>query len=743
RVFEAALKICPGKCILNSINFEEGEERLKRFLPIIKRYGAGVIVGVIDENKGMAVSRKEKLRIAQKLHGFLVKKYKMPEEDIIFDALVFPAGTGSREYMGSARETIEGIRLIKARFPKCRTILGISNVSFGLPAAGREVMHAVFLKHCVSAGLDLAIAKVAGLPAFSSIPAAEVKLAERLLFWKGPGDPKCPKDYDAIVEFSSHFRSKKLPAKIISERTRLTPQERIIKYVVEGSKQGLSEDLDILLEKMKPIEIINGPLMDAMAEVERLFTGNELIIAEILGSAGVMKAAMEHLAPRMHSAAASTKAKIMIATVKGDVHDIGKNLVHIIFKNNGYEVVDLGNKVTPEALIAAIREHKPDLVGLSGLLVKSVQQMVVTAKACREQGIDVPFLVGGAALSINFTAKEIAPAYQAPVFYAKDAMAGLRLVNQYVGPGSREALVEQNRQSQADVRAKDTCKPKADPVLKKIQRARIYHDAPVPVPPDIESHLVEAYDLKTIFAYIDPIMLYCRQLGLRGNPERLFGLREPQALKLQRTVQEIQEEVIEKQLIKPKAIYKFFPVAGQENKILIFKDPKDSNPVEVFDFPRQADGEELCLSDYVRSLESEKRDFFAMFAVTCGHGITELSCGYREKGEYMRSQVIQALAIESAEALTELLHEELRKMWGFPDPQDLNLRQKFQAKYRGIRVSFGYPTCPNIEDQAKLFKLLDLEKHISLKLTDSYMMEPEASVSAIVFHHPQAKYFSI
>src|SRR2546426_2738797 len=391
-VIERALRACQGKAIVNSINLEDGEERFEKVVPLLRTYGGAVVVGCIDEDKqqGMAVTRARKLAVAERSHALLTEKYGVPARDLIFDALVFPVGTGDVNYIGSAVETIEGIRAIKARFPECKTILGISNVSFGLPPAGREVLNAVFLYHCTKAGLDYAIVNTERLERYPSIPDEERRLAEDLIYWRGA---------DPVAAFAAYFREKK---KAPPAASTLSLDERLARYIVEGSRDRLVDDLNAKLGEATPLEIINGPLMRGMDEVGRLFNHNQLIVAEVLQSAEAMKAAVAHLEPFMAKTESATRGTFILATVKGDVHDIGKNLVEIILSNNGYRVINLGIKVPPEELIAAYHTHKPDAFGLSGLLVKSAQQMVLTAQDLRAAAIEIPLFVGGAALTPKF-----------------------------------------------------------------------------------------------------------------------------------------------------------------------------------------------------------------------------------------------------------------------------------------------------------------------------------------------------
>jgi 5-methyltetrahydrofolate--homocysteine methyltransferase len=742
RVMEEALKRCPGKCVLNSINLEDGEERFEKIVPLIHAYGAAVVVGTIDEDKamGMAVTRRRKLDVALRSFKLLTEKYGLSASDIYFDPLVFPTGTGDKNYYGSAIETIEGIRLIKEALPHCKTVLGISNVSFGLPAAGREILNSVFLHRCVQAGLDLAIVSSEKLARYASIPDEEKNLVDDLLTWKGPGDPSRPAGYDAVAEFAVRFRDVKPAAKSPSERLKLPLEERLAKNVLEGSKEGLLEDLGELLKTKSPLEIINGPLMKGMDEVGRLFAANEMIVAEVLQCAEVMKAAVNFLEPRMDKTKTTSRGRVILATVKGDVHDIGKNLVHIILKNNGYEIHDLGIKVAPEQLLEAVKRLAPQMLGLSGLLVKSAQQMVITAGDLTNAGVTLPILVGGAALSSRFTAKRIAPSYDGPVFYAKDAMMGLDLANDYFNPDKRAGLLAKNKDLQEHLRVED---PAPAPTgLAPAVKAVIDHGAPCPQPPDLKTHVLDSFDVADVFRYVNPIMLYGKHLGLKGNLERLLQEKNPKAIELQRQVSSLQNEILAKGMIKARAVYRFYAAYSEGDYVHLCESPGRPSAA-VFEFPRQKGGEGLCLADFVAPKSSGQTDFVALFVVTCGAGVREIAEAYRESGEYLKSHALQAVAIESAEGFAELLHERIRSMWGIPDAPTLSIREKFQAKYRGLRVSFGYPACPNLEDQAKLFALLKPEKNAGVALTDGFMMEPEASVSALVFHHPQARYFSV
>jgi len=737
RVIEESLKRSQGKAIINSINLEDGEERFEKVVPLVRKYGAAVVVGCIDEDpvQGMAVTRKRKVEVAKRSYDLLTRKYGVPAEDLIFDPLVFPLGTGDQNYIGAGEETIEGVRLIKETFPECKTILGISNVSFGLPPAGREVLNSVFLYHCVKAGLDMAIVNSEKLERYASIPEEERRLSEDLIYWRGE---------DPVAAFAAHFRQKNTKDKT-DTRKDLPLDERLARCIIEGSKEGLVDDLNEALKTRKPLEVINGPLMTGMDEVGRLFNNNELIVAEVLQSAEAMKAAVGHLEQFMEKAADALKGSVILATVKGDVHDIGKNLVEIILGNNGYRVINLGIKVPPETLIDAYRTHKPDMIGLSGLLVKSAQQMVVTAQDLKTAGVSCPILVGGAALTARFTATKIAPEYEGLVCYANDAMNGLDLANQIVVPDKRAALNEKivaDRKRLIEQVQKPTDAAVMVEAITTPRVSSITHDGEIPLPPDLRSHVLDNYDLEDVFAYINPTMLYGKHLGLKGNLETLLEQGDKKARDLDRLVRGLEDEILAKKMLRARGVYKFFPANSNGDEILIYNSA-GTEVIEVFHFPRQAHGEGLCLSDFVAPQSSGKRDYVAMFTVTCGHGVRELSEQYKQDGQYPKSHTLQVIAIEGAEAFAELLHRRLREMWGFPDAAELTMRERFKARYRGVRVSFGYPACPRLEDQAKLFKLLQTTETIGVDLTEGFMMEPEASVSALVFHHPHAKYFSI
>jgi 5-methyltetrahydrofolate--homocysteine methyltransferase len=734
-VIELALTKLQGKSIINSINLEDGEERFQAVVPLAKRYGAALVVGCIDDDKeqAQAITKERKLEVAIRSTKLLTEKYGIPIEDIFFDPLVFPVGTGDQNYVGSGAETVEGVRLIKQALPGVKTILGISNVSFGLPAAGREVLNSVFLYHCVQAGLDMAIVNSEGMERYASIPEEERKLAENLIWYSGD---------DPVAAFADHFRDK-APKATSEERKSLPLDERLALCIIEGSKEGLAEDLDEALTGRTPLEIINGPLMDGMSEVGRQFNANQLIVAEVLQSAESMKFSVSHLEPHMEQADAAVKGKIVLATVKGDVHDIGKNLVEIIMGNNGYQVINLGIKVPPDVLIAAVKEHKPDMVGLSGLLVKSAKMMVETAQDFSQAGITTPVLVGGAALSNRFTRLRIAPEYDGMVAYAPDAMSGLALANSIQDADERAKLVASfDEEADAMRVADEAAQSSKEEVGEDVPPAQLRHDFDIPNPPDLRLHVINDHPLDEIFPFINPQMLYVRHLGYKGRFADDLEAGVEAAVELRESVRKVEDLMLAQSDIKAHAIFKFFPANSDGQRIQV-NGAEDKKIAEEFYLGRQSQRDGLCLADYLLPQSSGKTDYLGMFVVSVGNGVRALAEKWMADGQFLNSHILSALALESAEAFAELLHQQIRQMWGFGDKAGTTPQDLFRTQYHGKRFSFGYPACPRLEDQEQLFRLLDVSANLDVELTEGYMMDPESSVSALVFHHPDAKYFNL
>ncbi|WP_078578119.1 methionine synthase [Salipaludibacillus agaradhaerens] len=736
-VIEKALTYSQGKAIINSINLEDGEEEFKKVAELIHRFGAAVVVGTIDE-EGMGVSVERKVAIAERSFDLLVNGYGVSPQDIIFDPLVFPVGTGDEQYIGSAEATVEGIRKIKELFPQCLTILGVSNVSFGLPPLGREVLNAAFMYHCTRAGLDYAIVNTEKLERYGSISEEERQLADDLLFRTND---------DTLAAFTDFYRKKK-PRKATAVK-KLPLKERLADYIIEGSKDGLNDDLAEALKTYRdPLSIINGPLMDGMDEVGKLFNNNELIVAEVLQSAEAMKAAVAYLEPYMEKKADDRgKGKILLATVKGDVHDIGKNLVEIILQNNGFSIVNLGIKVPPNDIIDAVEREKPDAIGLSGLLVKSTQQMVLTANDLRERGISIPILVGGAALTRRFTENKISKQYEGLVLYAKDAMTGLELANKLARPEDKKELITLHKKRQKEIKEQDlhgdvAKKQGVTSGTKVLTRRSETENSPIFIPEDLSLHVLRNFRLSHLLPYINMQTLLGQHLGIQGNIARNCERGDKKTLELKEKVMAFLHKAEKERLLQANGMYRFYPAQADGDSVLIFDRDDHTRVLERFDFPRQSKPPYLCLADFLRDKADGEMDYVGFLTVTAGSGVREIAEKAKHEGNYLYSHLVQAVALEVAEAFAERIHQLMRDKWGFPDSADFTMKERFSARYQGVRVSFGYPACPNLEDQAKLFNLLEPSK-IDVQLTEEYMMEPEASVSAMVFAHPKGRYFSV
>lgn len=744
-VVEKGLTYLQGKGIINSINLEDGEEKFKKMAEVIKEFGAAVVVGLIDE-EGMAVSLEKKIKVARRSYELLTKKYGIDERDIIFDTLVFPVATGDQKYIGSASATIEAIREIKKEMPNVKTILGVSNISFGLPIAGREVLNTYYMNKAYEAGLDFAIVNTEKIIPMDEISDEEKELSENILFHT---------DDENVSKFANFYRDKKATKKKV-DVSNLTVEEKVANLVVEGSKKDLTILLDELLKKYTPIEIINGPLMTGMDEVGRLFNKNDLIVAEVLQSAEVMKASVAHLEQFMEKDESSVKGKIIMATVKGDVHDIGKNLVGIIIGNNGYEVIDLGINTPAEKIRDAVVKEKADFLGLSGLLVKSAAEMVNTVAVLREAGISIPIFVGGAALTEKFTVNKIEPAYENNiVIYSKDAMTALSDLNKMIDEKKfeefREYLQKRRdlllikdekelqklkvKQTVSDIKDKDGTFDYSKIEIPKYNFEKIYK------PETLNKQIITNIKAKDVFPFINLQMLIGKHLGLKWIVGKMLEKQDSRTVKIYNEIKEIIEHGDE--YFDITAIYKYFPVRRKNGKeknefsLEILSDDL-TEVIETFNFPRQKYGQYLSLNDYVNP---DGIDYVGFFVVTAGEKSRIVSNELKAKGEFYKGHLVNSIGLELAEATSEYIHQIMRKDVGIID-KELQTEDILKANYQGNRYSFGYPACPDLSDQKKLFKLLKPEIY-GIKLTDEFMMYPEASVSAIVFSQPFCKYFNM
>jgi len=729
KVIAMALTYSQGKAFINSINLEDGEERFEEICPLAREFGAAIVVGCIDDDpqQGMGVSLERKLEIAERSFQLLTNKYGIPAEDIYWDALVFPCGTGDQQYAGSAVATIDALGALKKKFPGTKTVLGVSNVSFGLPSAGREVLNSVFLYHCTKSGLDLAIVNSEKLERFAEIPPEEIQLCDDLLWNRGP---------NPIAGFNAHFGVKVTRKKISKEN--FTLEERLARYIIEGSRDGLIEDLELARQVYKPLDIINGPLMAGMDEVGRLFNDNKLIVAEVLQSAEAMKLAVKTLEAHMEKTSASLRGRVVLATVKGDVHDIGKNLVEIILSNNGFEVVNLGIKIPSQELIEAQKKYNPSLIGLSGLLVKSAQQMVETAADMAAAGITTPILVGGAALTRNFVDRKIAPAYTTGVVeYANDAMDGLDLAKQIVIPEKFIDLQSKIKLRRSQLAARVSTPSNAfDPGEVRSSSIAI-QESPL-VPTDLSRHRLEL-PLDRVWNFINPLMLYGKHLGVSGLHIRDFDNPDhKKSAAIRDLVHELMSDA--KSWMKARSVFQFFRANSDGNSLSVFPEIGET-PLVTWKFKRQQVQDGLCLADMVNPA-GRPQDYVCLFVTSALGPIREKADELKERGEFLKSHALLSLALETAEASAEMLHSQLRAQWGFPDHPDMKMMDRFQARYRGKRYSFGYPACPELEYQKELFELLKPEE-MGVTLTEGFMMSPESSVSALVFSHPTASYFGV
>lgn len=742
-VLERALELVPGRPVLNSVNLEDGGGRLREIARLTRRFGAALVAGCIDEHpsEGMARTAGRKLEVATRLLAEL-EACGIEKSDVLVDALVFPAASGDARFAGAATETVQGVRLIKERFPDTQTVLGISNVSFGLPAAGREVLNAVFLHHCVQAGLDAAIVNTEQLVRFPTIAPADVALAEAVL-WEG--------NQAAIDAFTARFRAARRQESDPGET--LPAEERLRRMVVDGRQTGLFAVLDELLGRHDALAIVNGPLLAGMDEVGRLFGAGQLIVAEVLVSAEVMRAAVDHLKPHLGASPEASRGSLLLATVRGDVHDIGKSLVSIIFSSNGFRVVDLGVQVGSDRLIGAWQESPTDLIGLSGLLVRSAHQMAATAADLAAAGVSAPLLVGGAALSRAFTRDTIAPAYAGEVRYAADAMDGLAAAIELLRPDRGTSSPAAVRDGERATEPQPSLSPQpasetpagGSPAVRSGRAADAGFEseparrtALIPPPPDLLRHVLPELPLDDIFPFLNWQMLLGKHLGVRGSVRALLERHDVRTEEVARRVEALQDAAVARAWLRPAAVYQFFRAVSQDDSVVLMS--SDHSALATLPFARQTRPPHACAADWVAP-EPHAADTVALLLVTAGIGVADRAAELREAGRLADSIALQALAIETAEAAAEWLYSRLRALWGFPDPSELTMPERLRGAYRGVRLSFGYPACPALEPQADLFHLLQ-PGIIGVRLTAEYMMDPEASVSAVVFHHPDGRYLS-
>ena len=752
---EAGLQHAGGKSILNSTNYEDGVPRFLKVIDLAKRYGASVVIGTIDE-EGMARTAEGKFKIAKRAYEQATQEAGLPGSDIFFDPLALPISTGIEEDRRNALETIESIKRIKNELPGAYTLLGVSNISFGLNPASRVVLNSVFLHDAVEAGLDAAIVNASKIEPLNRIGEKEIKVARELIYdQRRFENDVCV--YDPLTEFTKLFEGVK--SKATKKATKgETVEERLKNHIIDGEKIGLEGELKVALEKHSALDIINNILLEGMKVVGDLFGSGQMQLPFVLQSAEAMKAAVRFLEPFMEKKGGATaKGTMVLATVKGDVHDIGKNLVDIILTNNGYKVHNLGIKQPIEAILQACEETSADAIGMSGLLVKSTLIMKDNLELMNERGVKVPVILGGAALTRRYVEDDLKSLYKGSLYYAHDAFAGLRTMDQLVGAtnqtdtnrsgdGAKVEVtddVEDLTGEEAKLGIRKAARPRgATPSVGTTHttRSNVSPEVPIPTPPFYGSRVVEDISLDDVFAYVNETALFKGQWQFKQGktpPEQYQALvRE----KVRPVYEELKERSKRERLLVPKVVYGYFACQSSGNDLIVY----DENQREQmrFTFPRQPAGKHLCLADFFASQDSGRMDVVGFHLVTVGRRASEYAHELFNSDNYSDYLYFHGLSVEAAEALAEFWHKRIRQELGIAGSDATSLTRLFHQQYQGSRYSFGYPACPRLEDQEKLFTLLDPAR-IDVTLTEEFQLEPEQSTSAIIVHHPEAKYFSI
>lgn len=806
---EAGLEHAGGKCILNSTNYEDGEPRFLKVLDLAKEYGAAVVIGLIDED-GMARTAEDKIRIARRAYKQAVE-YGIEAHDIFFDPLALPISTGIEEDRKNADATIRAIRQIKEEMPDANIILGVSNISFGLSPAARVVLNSIFLHECVEAGMNSAIVNASKILPLIRFNEHEIETARDLIYDRrkfaasddAVTDAGVPGDvctYDPLTEFTTLFEGKTAQS-IKPDISNLPVEERLKQHIIDGEKIGLEDSLKEALNDYPPLDIINNILLDGMKVVGDLFGSGQMQLPFVLQSAEAMKAAVKFLEPFMEKADSTNKGTMVLATVKGDVHDIGKNLVDIILTNNGYRVVNLGIKQPIDDILRAWEETKCDAIGMSGLLVKSTLIMRDNLLEMNERGINVPVILGGAALNRRYVDNDLIPLYNGQLFYARDAFDGLHAMDELTNAERGTGNAESDTKAHTSVKAKQASagtgvtEAETRPLgsvlseseddedadrMPAIQsedlvgedaklgqeaarvssrssgdtthttRSEVAADVEIPKAPFYGSKVVEITDLTKVFDFINETALF------KGQWQYKQGRKTPEEYQkiLEETVYpkfaEVKAQAIREKLLEAKLVYGYFPCNSDGNDLIIYEDDEKTERLR-FTFPRQPleqrGGKSLCLADYFRPKDKGQRtnnkvDVVAFDLVTMGRKASEHSAKLFKADNYTDYLLFHGLSVESAEALAEMWHKRIREELGIADNDAPQLAKLFHQGYQGSRYSFGYPACPNITDQTKLFELLQPER-IGVELTDEFMLDPEQSTSAIIVHHPEAKYFNI
>jgi 5-methyltetrahydrofolate--homocysteine methyltransferase len=734
-VARAALAWLGGKALLNSVNLEEGEgpgTRLDGFLGLAAEFGAAVVATCIDE-EGQARTADWKVRVARRVTELAVTKYGVSAEDVFIDALALPLSTGMQESRRDGIETIEAIRRVKAELPGVRTILGLSNVSFGLNPAARQVLNSVFLHECVDAGLDAAIVHAAKLLPLNRIDDEARRVCLDLIYdRRGEG-------YDPLSALLGLFEGVKVAASGASDLDGLDLNDRLRRRIVDGVRPGLEGDLEeAMTGGAAPLDIVNDVLLDGMREVGDLFARGEMQLPFVLQSAETMKAAVSYLEPRMEKSDQGGRGRVVLATVKGDVHDIGKNLVDIILTNNGYEVINLGIKVGINEMLSAVAESRADALGMSGLLVKSTLIMRENLELMNELGMThVDVLLGGAALTRTYVERDLRSIYQGRLFYGKDAFEGLRVLDRLGelrrgedDPTFGRVVSEKNvpRRFREEQPAPEGL-PSRSPEVES--------DNPIFVPPFLGSRVARSIPLDEISDYLNLTALFRNQWGYRpeeGEDDPAFKERVSAVLREQMGL------VKQEDLLIPQVVWGHFPAAADGNDLVIFTDDERTSEATRFTFPRQHVAPYLCIADFFRGVDSPERDYASFMLVTMGPRVSERTQQLFAENRYGDYLMLHGLGVEMAEALAELWHHRIRSELGFATEDGPTLSGLFRQQYRGGRYSWGYPACPDLNDNAKVADLLGAGR-IGVSVSEGFQLHPEQTTDAIVCHHPRAKYF--
>jgi 5-methyltetrahydrofolate--homocysteine methyltransferase len=736
-VMEAALQLIGGKPILNSANLEEGEDAGKRFdrvMSLARDYGAAVICLLIDE-EGQARDVEWKMRVATRIYDLATERYGIPPTDLIFDALTFPLGTGQEDLRGDAMATMDAIRRIKSELPGAWTVLGLSNVSFGLKPAIRHVLNSVFLHECQQAGLDAAIVHAARIMPLNRIDERARDVCLDLIH------DRRRDGYDPLTELLSLFEGVESSAVEKEDRSGWPVGERLSARIVDGDRDGIEADLDqAMAEGQAPLSIINDVLLAGMKTVGELFATGEMQLPFVLQSAETMKTAVAHLEPHMEKADSGGKGVVVLGTVRGDVHDIGKNLVDIILTNNGYEVHNLGIKVPVQDFLEAATSLKADAVGMSGLLVKSTLIMRENLEEFNARGLsDVPVLLGGAALTRTYVERDLREVYAGRLFYGRDAFEGLRTMDTLMA-GKRAGNLDPAFGREISERAIPRRTAGADddrPPLTDTARSDVPADNAVPTPPFLGPRHAKGISLDEIAEYVNETALFRNQWQFRpegGESDESFKQRIRPIFREQLAAARAEGWLV------PAVAWGYYAVNADGNDIVVWKDDDRRTEWLRFRFPRQRSDRRLCIADFVRSVDSGEADYAAFHVVTMGPVVSEHERSLFAANHYQDYVFTHGMGVEMTEALAEYWHRRIREDWGFADEDGPTLAGLFRQQYRGGRYSWGYPACPDLEDQAKLEDLLAMAT-IGVTLTEEFHLEPEQSTSAIICHHPDAKYF--